>query len=170
MNEWIGAFVAITSLAVLIQAGVMVGLFLTVRKTSQRMEQIAGQVETRLLPILDSTRDLMADAAPKLKDITSQLVETSIILKSQMQRVDSTMRDVADRSRLQIIRMDHMLSSTLNKIEETTELVNETVINPVKQVSGIMQGLSVGIGAFFAGRKQRSGNPNQAGQDDEMFI
>jgi hypothetical protein len=170
MNEWIGAFVAITSLAVLIQAGVMVGLFLTVRKTSQRMEQIAGQVETRLLPILENTRDLMADATPKLKDVASQLVESSIILKSQMQRVDSTMRDVADRSRLQIIRMDQMLSSTLNKIEETTELVNETVINPVKQVSGIMQGLSVGIGAFFAGRKQRTGNPNQAGQDEEMFI
>jgi len=170
MNEWIGAFVAITTLAVVIQAGVMVGLFLSVRKTSARMEEIATKLETKISPILDSTHDIMADATPKLKDVASNLLESSITMKAQLSRVDATMRDVAERSRLQIIRMDQMLSTTLDKIEETTEMVNQTVISPVKQFSGIVQGLSAGIGTFFANRKQRTGGATPAGHDDEMFI
>src|SRR5277367_4352727 len=172
MNETLlGFFVAITAIAVLIQMGVMVGLFLSVKKSSEKMEKLATQLESKLSPILDSSREILADSAPKLKEITANLVDASSSMKTQAQKLETVMKEVSDRSHLQIIRMDQMLSSTLNKVESTTELLHETIFNPVKQVSGIIQGISMGLGAFL-NRKKKSpegGAAGASGQDDEMF-
>ena len=170
MNEsWLGFFVAITAIAVLIQMGVMVGLFVSVKKSSEKMEKLATQLEAKLSPILESSREILADSAPKLKEITSNLVDASSSMKTQAQKLESVMKEVSDRSHLQIIRMDQMLSSTLNKVESTTELLHETIFNPVKQVSGIIQGISIGLGAFL-NRKKKPAEAGASGQDDEMFI
>jgi hypothetical protein len=65
-----------------------------------------------------------------------------------------------------VIRADEMVTRTMDKVEETSEKVQHTVLSPVRHVSGILAGLSAGVNAFFTGQKRRgNGAPN-----DEMFI
>src|SRR3954469_18440546 len=170
MNETIlMVFVIATCLAVIIQAGILLGMFFSMKKTSERMEALAKRVEDKALPVLESTRGILEDTAPKLKEITANLAEMSGTVKSQVNRMDATFNDALDRTRLQVIRVDELVSRTIDKVEETTELVQETVITPVKQFSGIIHGLSAGIGAFLA-RRRKAAADSVGVEDEELFI
>jgi len=100
-------------------------------------------------------------------------VATTGTLKTQMDRLDATVNDIVDRTRLQVIRADDIVTRTLDRVEETSELVQHTVVSPVRQISGIVQGLSVGISAFLSqtrtSRRRRS-NAARVTQDEELFI
>ena len=161
-------FMIVTCLAIIIQAGILAALFFTVKKTATRMETLADQVATRAIPLMDQAKAVLEDSAPKLKEITSNLVEATGTLKGQVNRMDATVNDLLDRTRLQVIRVDELVARTLDRVEETTELVQATIVSPVKQVSGIIQGLSVGIGAFLSRRRNRSGE--LVVDDEELFI
>ena len=89
------------------------------------------------------------------------------MVREQIQRIDATLSDLVDRSRLQVIRADEMLTRTLDKVEETTDAVQKTVVSPVRQISGLAHGLGVGIEAFLGKRRKRE--PVRVPQD-EMFI
>jgi hypothetical protein len=67
---------------------------------------------------------------------------------------------------LQVIRADEFVTSTMDKLEETRETVQRTVVSPVRQLSGLMHGLSVGVETFLS-RRRRNAGPVQR---DEMFI
>jgi len=173
MNETIlTVFVIVTCLAVMIQAGILVGMFFSMKKTSERMESLAKRVEEKAMPVLESTREILEDTAPKLKEITANLVEMSGTVKSQVNRMDATFNDALDRTRLQVIRVDELVSRTIDKVEETTEMVQHTVLTPMKQLTGVIQGLSVGVGAFLNRRRKAQMESAQTGRtdDEEMFI
>lgn len=170
MNETVlSAFVVVASIAIVVQAGMLIALFFSLKKTSEKMERIAGTVEGKAIPLLESAQSVLDETGPRLNEITANLTEITTTLKSQVGRMDATVTDLVDRARLQIIRVDELVSSTMDKVEETTEMVQQTVVTPVKHLSGIMQGLSVGIGAFLSQRRRRAVDIN-AGDDEELFI
>ena len=149
METYLPAFVGVTAGAVVLQALILVALYLAVRKTSARIEALAGEVKTRALPTIEQANSLMVDLRPKIETMTSNLTDTSNVVRAQMNRIDATMGDVLDRTRLQVIRADELLSKTMDRVEETTDMVHKTVISPVRQVSGLIQGLSAGMEYFF---------------------
>ena len=164
------AFIAVTSIAVIIQAGILVALYVSVKKSSDKALAIAEQVQAKAMPALDNAHAILDDAKPKIQTITSNLVEVTTSLKSHGDRADLTVADLLDRTRLQIIRADEMVSRALDKVEETSELVEHSVISPVKQVSAIIQGVTAGIGAFMGRRQRRQRDAEGAEQDEELFI
>src|SRR5437763_4177170 len=166
--EQLNIWIAITSFAVLIQAGVLVALFVSVRKTSARMEAIVTDLHKKTAPILESTQAIVVDSRPKIDAITDNLPAASTSIRSQVERRDATVSDAVDRARLQIIRADDLVTRTMDRVEETTEVVHRSVISPVRQMAGIVTGLTTGIGAFFGrrGGAEREDSP----QDEEMFI
>jgi hypothetical protein len=94
-------------------------------------------------------------------------------MRAQVQRVDATVTDVVDRARLQVIRADELLSRTLDRVEQTSDMVHNTVISPVRQVSGLMQGITAGIEFLLGNRRRRNGGGSDARRpvpQDEMFI
>jgi hypothetical protein len=171
MNETLlTIFIIATCVAVVIQAGILLALFFSVKKTSERMEAIANRVEVSVLPVLESTKVILEDATPKLKEITANLAETTTVLKAQVARMDVTFNDAVDRTRLQVIRVDELVSRTIDRVEETTEMVQHTVLTPMKQLAGVVQGLSVGIGSFLNRRRKAAMEASGATEDEEMFI
>jgi hypothetical protein len=171
MNETLlTTFVIATCLAVIIQAGILVALFFSVKKTGERMEAVAKHVEVSVVPVLESTKVILEDATPKLREITANLAETTGTLRTQVARMDATFNDAVDRTRLQVIRVDELVSRTMDKVEETTEMMQHTVLTPMKQLSGVIQGLSVGIGSFLARRRKSAMESTGARDDEEMFI
>ena len=174
MNETLlTVFVVATCVAVIVQMFILLGMFLTMKKSSERMEGIAKRVEEKTLPVLETTRVILEDTAPKLKEITTNLVDVSGTIKDQVSRMDATFNDTLDRTRLQVIRVDELVSRTIDKVEETTEMVQHTVLTPLKQLTGVIQGLSVGVGAFLARRRKAAMESAAASgreDDEEMFI
>jgi ABC-type transporter Mla subunit MlaD len=158
MENLLIIFIVVTSLAVLIQAGVLVALFLSFKKTNDRLK-----------PVIESASALLVESRPKLQTITDNLEATTTSLRSQVERLDATMSDVIDRTRLQVIRADELVGRALDRVEETSELVQHSVISPVKQLAGLISGLTVGLDSFFRRGRRR---PDSEGvpEDEELFI
>jgi methyl-accepting chemotaxis protein len=163
------AFVIVACLAIVLQAAILAAHFFAVKKTGDRMETMAKEVESRTLPLLDSARSILDDSAPRLNEITTNLSEITGTIKSQVTRLDATVSDLVDRSRLQIIRVDELVTRTMDKVEQTTDMVQTAVVSPVKQLTGIVQGISAGLGAYISRRRRAPGEAIGV-DDEELFI
>lgn len=166
-------FVALTGIAVLLQAGVLVAMYVAMRHSTARMEALATEVKTKVMPTVEHVQEMLTEVRPRVKVIAENLEESTTLLKSQVQRVDAAVNDVVDRARLQVIRADELFSRTLDRVEQTTDIVHKTVISPVRQFSGLVQGITVGLEFLFGGRGRRNGGGREERRpvpQDEMFI
>jgi len=166
--DYLPIFVGVTSVAVVIQAGILVALYVAVRKSSSRMEGLAEEVKAMVLPTSDTAQSIMIELRPKIDTIATNVSETTTVVRGQLERIDATVSDVVDRTRLQVIRADELLNRTLDRIEETTDVVHRTVVSPVRQLSGLIQGLTAGVEFLFGGK--RDSRRDVTVPQDEMFI
>jgi methyl-accepting chemotaxis protein len=166
-------FIALTGAAVLLQAGLLAAMYLSMRKSSTRLEALAEEVKTKALPTLETAQAMLAELRPKLTVIADNLTETTHSVRSQVERMDATVNDVVDRARLQIIRGDELLTRTLDRVEETSDMVHKTVVSPVRQFAGLIQGVTTGIEFLLGNRPRRNGSGREERRpvpQDEMFI
>jgi hypothetical protein len=173
MDKLTPVFILLTGLAVMLQAGILLAMYLAMRKSTALMEALATEVKTKVVPTVEQAEAMLTEISPKLQVIADNLQESTTILLDQVQRVDATVKDVVDRSRLQIIRADELFTRTLDRVEQTTDMVHNTVISPVRRISGLMQGLTVGLEFLFGGRTRKNGNDREERRpvpQDEMFI
>ncbi len=173
MDNLLPLFIAITGAAVVLQACILVAMYLTMRKSTARVQAVTEEVKTKLLPALDTAQSMLIELRPKLTMIVDDLSETTREIRGQVERVNATVNDAVDRSRLQIIRADELLTRTLDRVEETSDVVHKTVVSPVRQFAGIIQGVTAGLEFLFAGRGRRNGGSRESRRavpQDEMFI
>jgi hypothetical protein len=169
-NLWI--FIALTAFAILLQAGILLAMYIAMRKSSQRMEALAAEVRNKILPTIEQAQSIVTEMRPRLELIAQNVEQTTTQVRAQLQRIDAAVSDAVDRGRLQVIRADELLSRTLDRVEHTSEMVQKTVVSPVRQISGIMQGITVGL-EFLLNRRARgngSARERRPVPQDEMFI
>ena len=155
--------------AIVIQIGLLAAVLSAVKKSTARMESLADEIQKRAIPTLDTAQQLITTTKPKIEEIIANAAESSATLKTQLERLDSTVSDIVDRTRLHVIRADNLVGRTMDRVEETTDLVHTTVISPIRQISAVVQGLTAGLTALLG----RTGKPPANGstqQQDEMFI
>ncbi len=162
-------FIAVTTFAVVIQTGILLGLYLAVRKSSAKMEALAMEVKSKALPTMETVQSMLVEIRPKLDVMTVNLSESSTLVRNQLARIDATLTDALDRTRLQVIRADELLNRTMDRVEETSEVVHKTVISPLRQVNGLMSAISTGVEVFL-GQKRRQPKNGAGVPQDEMFI
>jgi hypothetical protein len=169
MPTIVSVFIIVTALAVVIQACILVGLYLTVRKTSKKVETLTAEVKTKAIPTMETAQAMLVELRPRIADIVDNVDQSARMARAQMERLDATVSDVVDRTRLQVIRADELVNRTLDRVEETSDMVHKTVISPIRQLSGLMTGLSAGL-EFFLGRKRRQSRDGMGVPQDELFI
>jgi hypothetical protein len=165
--DYLPYFVAVTAAAVVLQAGILVALYLAVRKTTARVEGLTTQVQSRVLPTVDIANSMLVDLRPKIENMVDNVSESSTLVRAQIERVDATVSDLIDRARLQVIRADELVNGTMDRLEETRDVVTKTVISPIRQISGLVQGLAAGLEFLLGSRRRRQ---EEAVPQDEMFI
>ena len=180
MDDKLTIAIWVIGAAVVLQMLLLAGMFLTLRKLSTRLQSLAADAESRLLPLLaegkpvletlkslqHEVKGLLQTSRPKVEVLLDNVTNISTTARADLERIDVTLHDLLDRARLQVIRVDEMVTRTIDKVEETGDKVQHTVLSPVRQVSGILSGISAGMGAFFSSQKRsRNGAPS-----DEMFI
>jgi len=163
MDEKLTIFIAVTSAAVVLQMLILAGMFFTVRKVADQVMGMADEFKSKAMPLLDDTKHLQADVKKILELDNAAAITTSA--HGAIGRVETTLNDVLDRARLQIIRADELVTRAMDRVEETSDKVTHAVSTPVRHASGIVQGISTGFGTYFGNK--RAGKP---GPSDEMFI
>ena len=159
-------FIAVTAAAVVLQASILVAMFLSTRKTAAKVEAITEEVRTKVLPTIDLVHNTLVDIKPRIETIVENASESSTLIKAQIHRLDATVTDIVDRTRLQVIRADELVNRTMDRVEDATEVVHKTVVSPVRQISGLMHGITAALEFLRNGRRREGVNVPQ----DEMFI
>ena len=158
-------FTAVTSVGVLIQAFVLLGMFFAVKKATGEVRELSDQLKQHLVPTLAITRNLVEDISPKVKVATSNLVEASSILRSQAEHINKTVAHVADIAQAQASRVDEMATAVLDGITQATAAVQHGIASPLKQVTGVLNGLRAGLDVLR--KKER---PTHAEGDGNNFV
>src|SRR5581483_7449347 len=166
MNGLLIAFIAVTAFAVLLQAGILAGMYVAMRKTSAKVESLAEEVKTKVLPTAELAHSMMAELRPKIETLVDNVSVSTTVLRTQLERLDATLTDIVDRTRLQVIRADEFVTSTMDKLEETREAVQRTVVSPVRHLPGLMHGVTVGLEALFSRRRGGRNTPANVQQDE----
>ncbi|MBI3406002.1 MAG: hypothetical protein HY046_11155 [Acidobacteria bacterium] len=170
METWLIVFVGLSSLAIILQMLILMGMYLQVRQLSAHMTRLSTDLHTRVDPILSRLHFLLEESQEQIRQVVSDAAEITHLAKTQAQKVDRVFSEAVDRLRDQINRADQILTGAMEEMEEAGSQIKRTVLEPVKQATAVLQGIKSGI-EFFRTRGRRP-TPDRATQqqDEELFI
>jgi hypothetical protein len=150
-------FTAITALGVLLQAFVLLGMYLAIRQSMKKFHEITDELRVNLLPTVSAARRLIEDVSPKLKIASTNLVEVSHTLRHESKHISAALDDVVSKTTAQATRVDEMLSGMLDSVEHASTVVQHSVSVPMRHVSGVMAGLKAGFDVLRGKEKTHEG-------------
>jgi hypothetical protein len=169
MDDKLTIFIEVTAAAVVLQMLILAAMLGIMWRLASRMQDL----QSRAMPLIEDSKKLATNvqtlietARPKVDVILDNVSAISTTAREQTQKVDAALTGLMDRARLQAIRADDMLTRTLNRVEDTSSKVENTVMSPLRHLNGVLQGIGVGLETLF----QKSRQPRNGRHNDEMFI
>ena len=170
MENLVVIFIILTSIFIIIQVGVLAGLFVSIRKLASNMEHMSSHVENQVAPALNEFREVLGESKQILSSVhaaAENFASISENVRFQVERVNSVIEDTTDRARAQISKADDVITEAIEKMEATSEIVHENILVPVREAAALMRGVSSGLQFFFSRRKNQV---DEVHQDEELFI
>ena len=162
--------VAIATLSMFVMAVVTVILFRALALMKKKVDDIVDETA----PVVSSMRQLLNENSPKIARIVAASEETaanareiSVVAKEQAYRFAEVGRDITDRAKVQVARVDAVVDETVDQVQHLGVNVRSAVMKPVSEVAGVLAGIRAGVSAFSNGHRP---NVARATQDEEMFI
>lgn len=160
MEGLLTLFVALTTVAIITQAGVLVGIYVMSKRLSEQVERFMKDTREMMVPL--------RSIADNLRTASANLVEIGLSARDQFRRVEAMVTDTGEALHVQLERFDRVSQSVMDRVNETAEIVQDSVVRPVREVAAVAKGLTRGFGSFFFGRGRST--VDQARQDEELFI
>ena len=152
-------FVALTAVAIVAQAGVLVGIYVMSKRLAEQVERFIRDTREMMVPL--------RSIAENLRTASANIVEIGLSARDQFRRVEAMVTDTGEALHVQMERFDRVSQNVMDRINETAEIVQDSVVRPAREVAAVVKGVSRGFGSFFFGRRS---TVDQARQDEELFI
>jgi len=176
MQTWVQAFIILAAVAIIMQMGILLALFLEVRSLGRNLARTIAELQNRLEPILFRVNVILEDSQFRISSIMADTAEVTRLARGQALKFDRLVTEAADRLQQQIARVDQMLSGVMAVVEEGGSLIRRGLWSRVNQASAIVKGFRVGLDVF-RGRSPRSSSEDVemgatvgVSQDEELFI
>ena len=160
MEGLLTLFVGIAAAAILVQAIVLVSIYLLSRR-------VAGQMELTLGQLRDVTPALRT-ITENLKTVSGDVVEIGNAAREQFHRVEEMIGETGRALETQLEKVDRMSRDVTDRVNETVDIVQESIIRPVREVGALARGVTRGLEVLL-NRRNRS-TVDEARQDEELFI
>jgi uncharacterized protein YoxC len=169
METWVAVFVVVAAVAILVQAAILIAMFLQMRRSMERMDRFTTDLESRLAPILSRVQVLLDDTQPKISEMIADAAHVVYLTRGQAQKVDRVVTEAADRLRGQLVRADRILTGALEAVEEAGTKFSHSVWRPMQKASALVQGIKVGLDLLRSRRGNRNPDPSVE-REEELFI
>jgi hypothetical protein len=163
-------FTAATAIGVLMQAGILLGMFLGLRRLQNRIEHILNHVSDHALPLIASSKVMLHELSPQIKTITGNLLVVSENLKHESHNIRGSVDDVLEKTRAQTARVDEMVSGTLDGISHAGAVIQHGIEVPLRQLNGILNGLKAGFNVFREKNHQSPVEPIVKAEEEVVVI
>jgi hypothetical protein len=171
MQFWMEFFSIVAAIALVVQVGILIGLFLQLRKTTESINRMVSDLHTRMGPILTRTQMMLDDTQPKIAQLVEDTSHMVYLARVQAQKMDRVFTEASDRLRGQLVRADRILTGTLEAVEDAGTQVRRSFLGPVQKVSAVVQGIKIGLDVLRSRRRHESERGTETvEQEDELFI
>jgi hypothetical protein len=170
MSGLVVFFIIVASVAIVVQMCVLVAMLMSLRKALEQFTRIGNELQDRMGPILLRVSRILEDSEDRIHSIMSDASEITRVARNQAQRIDRVMIETLDRVRAQVARADHVVSGTLEVIEETGSKFRSTVWAPIQQFSANLKGVKAGIDFVRTRGGRRNSESASVTEDEELFI
>jgi hypothetical protein len=164
----LGLFILV-ALAMLVQAIVMLAAFLFVRKTATSLLRQLEETHAVVMPLFNTTRDLVTRVAPKIEQTSNDLAAITHSLRDRTADVQFATTEIIARARTQASRLDKMITNFLNTVDRASSYVTDTVSKPVRQLSAILASVKAVIESLRNMNPAPRSQPS-ASRDHDMFV
>lgn len=169
MPGWMEVFVIVATIAIIVQMGILVAMYVQFRSATRQMYQIASDVQRKIDPILVRVNRVLENSEEKISSIVTDAAEMTRTARAQAQKVDRVVTEALDRMRAQIIRVDTILTGALETIEDAGVKFRRSFLGPLQNASAVLKGIKTGID-FIRGQRGVKPSETHQEQDEELFI
>jgi hypothetical protein len=162
--------VALATLSMVVMAVIAVVLFKVVARMQIKVDDMVDQTT----PMVASVRLLLNENSSRIgrivtatEETTANAREISVVAKDQAYRFAEVGRDITDRAKVQVARVDAVVDDTVEQVQHLGTNVRSAVMKPVSEVAGVLAGIRAGVAVLANGHRP---NVARATQDEEMFI
>lgn len=162
--------VAAVAVTMLLQAIVLLAIFMTLRKSAESMRKDIEELRGSVVPIVENIRELLVHTAPKIEAAVIDFAALSQNLRTQSGNVEAAATEVMERIQHQTARIDGMLTRVLDAVDRTTGFMTDTVTKPMRQLAGLLASAKAVVETLRSdapAAHSASGEP-RAGKD--MFV
>ena len=171
MQVWLEFFSIVAAVALVVQVVILTALLFQVRRTTNNVDRLVGDLQSRVGPILTRVQILLDDTQPKISSMVNDASHIVYLARGQAQKVDRVFTEAADRLRGQLVHADRILTGTLEAVEEAGSQFKHSFWRPVQKASALVQGIKVGLDLLRSRRGSRSrGDEPRESQEEELFI
>ena len=169
MERWLPFFVIIASVAIVMQAAMLIAMFFTLRESLQRITKITTELHEKLDPILTKTNYLLEDSRTRITSMVADWAEFSQIARNQAVKFDRVVSEGMELLRVQIVRADQILTGVIETADDVGTQFRKSILGPVTQVAAVIRGVKAGLD-FFSSPKKSNSERARAQSDEELFI
>src|SRR5271168_3153262 len=170
MQTTMEIFIVVAMIALIVQVAILTAMFIQMRKTSERVDGLVKDMQTRVGPILTRVQILLDDTQPKISTMVADASHIVYLARGQAQKVDRVFTDAADRLRGQLVHADRILTGTLEAVEEAGIKFRGSFWRPLQKASAVVQGIKVGLDLLRSRRAPTRGGDDSVEQEEELFI
>jgi hypothetical protein len=138
MESLLTVAVILTALAIIVQAGVLVAMYLMSRRLANKAD-VLMTASQQLMPPLETITN-------NLKTVSNDLAESGKIAREQTLHVQRLVTETHQSIRDQIVEVRERV---LDSVDEARTVV----MRPVRQYAAIATAIAEGVRTFFSGRK-----------------
>jgi uncharacterized protein YoxC len=178
------AIVVVTGLAFLLQAIILLAIFITMRRAIKSLREETEELRSSVTPCLYDARELLANTqailnsaqefftnaqgfftriAPKVEVATADAVEITHKLRVQTEEIHASATELIERVRRQSDRLDDMLTRLLDTADRAGGFVVQVVSKPVQQVSHVLGAVKAVVESLRSSRGHHRPVPPSAG-------
>jgi hypothetical protein len=170
MQFWLEFFCIVAAVALVVQVVILTMLFFQLRRTTENVNRLVGDLHTRVGPILTRAQILLDDTQPKISSMVNDASHIVYLARGQAQKIDRVFTDAADRLRGQLVHADRILTGTLEAVEDAGAKFKHSFWRPVQKASALVQGIKVGLDLLRSRRGRSRGDDSREQQEEELFI
>jgi uncharacterized protein YoxC len=167
---WLEFFCIVAAVALVVQVVILTMLFFQLRRTTENVNRLVGDLHSRVGPILTRAQILLDDTQPKISSMVNDASHIVYLARGQAQKIDRVFTDAADRVRGQLVHADRILTGTLEAVEDAGAKFSHSFWKPMQKASALVQGIKVGLDLLRSRRRRRSGDEPREQQEEELFI
>src|SRR5438445_1573357 len=129
MQFWLELFSIVAAIALVVQVVILTALLFQMRRTTDNVNRLMNELQSRVGPILTRLQILLDDTQPKISSMVNDASHVVYLARGQAQKVDRVFTEAADRLRGQLLHADRILTGTMEAMEEAGSDRKSTRLN-----------------------------------------